>query len=46
MTDVDGAQLPLAWNGTSSEALGVKPGTPVRLRIFFRAATIYAVGSS
>ena len=42
MLDVGAAQLPLKWEGVGEP---VALGTRVALRIFFRDATVYAVGS-
>lgn len=44
LLDVDGAQIPLKWEGEEAHA-PVAVGTRVTLRVFFRDATIYAVGS-
>ena len=38
----DALRLPLTWNTTNQPPA---PGTLVQLRLFFRDATIYAVGS-
>ena len=40
--DMDGPRLPLRWIGVDK---AVEVGTRVTLRIFFRDATIFAVGS-
>ena len=42
LLDVDGPKLPLKWEGVGEP---VTLGTRVALRIFFRDATVYAVGS-
>ena len=42
MLDVDDTQLPLKWENVSEP---VALGTRVTLRIYFRDATIFAVGS-
>ena len=42
LLDVDGPKLPLKWEGVGEP---VALGTRVTLRIFFRDATIFAVGS-
>ena len=42
LLDVDGPKLPLKWEGVGEP---VALGTRVALRIFFRDATVYAVGS-
>ena len=39
--DVDAVMLPLAW----PRAHPIKPGATVTLRLYFRDATIYAIGS-
>jgi len=38
----DGLRLPLTWNTTVSPPV---PGTLVQFRLFFRDATVYAIGS-
>ena len=45
MMDVNGTRLPLRWNSTTAEQRQAAVGKRVRLRLFFRDATIYAVGS-
>ena len=39
--NVDGIRLPLRWNGTSLAPLA---GSTVQLRIYYRDATIFAIG--
>jgi hypothetical protein len=43
MMNVDGTRLPLAWNGSRPLHERV-PGRRVRLRVFYRAASVFAVG--
>jgi hypothetical protein len=45
LIDVDQQQLPLVWNSTSKEPSQISPGKAVKLRFYFRDATIYAVGA-
>ena len=45
MMDVNGTRLPLRWNSTTAEQRQAAVGKRVRLRLFFRDATIFAVGS-
>ena len=39
-----GTQLPLLWQRSSTAAMALRAGTNVTLRVFFRDATVYAVG--
>lgn len=43
MVNVEGTHIPLVWN---TSAPGPVAGAAVRLRIYFRAATVFAVGAS
>ena len=45
MMDVNGTRVPLRWNSTTAQQRQAAVGKRVRLRLFFRDATIYAVGS-
>ena len=47
MEDVDGLRLPLKWRGRSGTTIDTSPlaGKLVRLRIYFRDATVFAVGA-
>ena len=47
MEDVDGQRLPLTWRGHDGTVVDTSPlkGRLVKLRIYFRDATIYAVGA-
>ena len=38
---VDGLRLPLAWHAGRAPAAG----TPVALRVYYRDATVYAIGT-
>ena len=42
LTNVTGLKIPLRWAGNPTP---IKPGTQVQLRLYFRDATVYAVGS-
>ena len=44
ITNTTGLQIPIAWT-TVPPAPAVKVGTQVQLRIYFRDATVYAVGA-
>lgn len=44
LMNVTGLRVPLTWTGTPPAV--PEPGMLVRLRIFFRDATIYALGST
>lgn len=44
MMNVDGLRVPIAWKG-ALPAAAPKAGAQVRLRFYFRDATIYAFGN-
>ena len=44
LLDVDGPQIPLKWDGETGRT-PVALGARVTLRVFFRDATIFAIGS-
>ena len=46
MMNVNGTRLPLLWNETSAQEKQAAIGKRVRLRLFFRDATIFAIGSN
>eukprot|EP01043_Picozoa_sp_COSAG02_P053908 COSAG02_NODE_6023_length_3869_cov_1.528382_3_plen_53_part_00 len=46
MMNVNGTRLPLVWNGTSALEQHAVVGKEVALRLFFRDAIIYAIGSN
>lgn len=44
MMNVNGTRLPLVWNGSKPLHEHI-PGQRVRLRVFYRAASVFAVGA-